>query len=172
MTLSLHVKNPLWKPVPTTCSQSKIKRLIRIAENLTENLSLKRKMKSNHLDEWFNKIQNEHLQRPKKSVPDTDNRKMKYSWKCTIFLVCWRVCIYSPRRNIYQPSRLERDREKNKTLRFRPCKKDNKTIQNITTCYPILSLPMDLPTRQGDKIVLTIFHESWKNSDRRRLYRC
>ena len=36
-------------------------------------------MKSNHLDEWFNKIQNEHLQRPKKSVPDTDNRKMKYS---------------------------------------------------------------------------------------------
>ena len=64
--------------------------LIRVAENLMENfdidtnnldhnakttnLSLKRKIKSNHLEKWVNKNQHGYLKRSRKSVQDIDNQ--------------------------------------------------------------------------------------------------
>ena len=40
----------------------------------TTNLSLKRKIKSNHLEKWVNKNQHGYLKRSRKSVQDIDNQ--------------------------------------------------------------------------------------------------
>ena len=40
----------------------------------TTNLSLKRKIKSNHLEKWANKKQNGYLKRSRKSVQDIGNQ--------------------------------------------------------------------------------------------------
>ena len=88
VTLALHQKYPRLKNriLQHLISQG----LILIAENLMEkydidtnnldhnakttNLSLKRKIKSNHLEKWVNKNQHGYLKRSRKSVQDIDNQ--------------------------------------------------------------------------------------------------
>ena len=51
----------------------------------TSDLSLKRKIKSNHLEKWVNKNQHGYLKRSRKSVQNTDNQNTDIWLKNTPF---------------------------------------------------------------------------------------
>ena len=90
-TLALHLKYPLLenrflKHVVNHQSEGLIQVAVNLMENFdidtnsldynakTTNLSLKRKIKSNHLEKWVNKNQHGYLKRSRKSVQDIDNQ--------------------------------------------------------------------------------------------------
>ena len=90
-TLALHLKYPLLenrflKHVVNHQSEGLIQVAVNLMENFdidtnsldynakTTNLSLKRKIKSNHLEKWVNKNQHGYLKRSRKNVQDIDNQ--------------------------------------------------------------------------------------------------
>ena len=96
MSLSLHFKNPHYNNrFLSHVLTQETERLIRVAENLMNNFSvefqegiregenstklvnmaIKRKIKENHLHEWICKNQHGYLQRPRKNVPNIDQKK-------------------------------------------------------------------------------------------------
>ena len=148
--------------------------LIRVAENLMENfdigtnsldhnakttnLSLKRKIKSNHLEKWVNKNQHGYLKRSRKSVQDIDNQNTEIWLKNAPFSSHTEGFIFAIREEEIYTNHLaaKRDKENDKSAKCRPCKTENKTIHHIIACCPKLSPSMYLPVRHN-KVAKVIY---------------
>ena len=148
--------------------------LIRVAENLMENfdigtnsldhnakttnLSLKRKIKSNHLEKWVNKNQHGYLKRSRKSVQDIDNQNTEIWLKNAPFSSHTEGFIFAIQEEEIYTNHLaaKRDKENDKSAKCRPCKTENKTIHHIIACCPKLSPSMYLPVRHN-KVAKVIY---------------
>ena len=148
--------------------------LIRVAENLMENfdidtnnldhnakttnLSLKRKIKSNHLEKWVNKNQHGYLKRSRKSVQDIDNQNTEIWLKNAPFSSNTKGFIFAIQEEEIYTNHLtvKRDKENNKSAKCRLCKTENETIHHIIACCPKLSASMYLPVRHN-KVAKVIY---------------
>ena len=126
--------------------------LIRVAENLMENfdidtnnldhnakttnLSLKRKIKSNHLEKWVNKNQHGYLKRSRKSVQDIDNQNTEIWLKNAPFSSHTEGFIFAIQEEEIYKNHLaaKRDKENNKSAKCRLCTTENETIHHIIAC--------------------------------------
>ena len=168
VTLALHQKYPRLKNriLQHLISQG----LILIAENLMEkydidtnnldhnakttNLSLKRKIKSNHLEKWVNKNQHGYLKRSRKSVQDIDNQNTEIWLKNAPFSSHTEGFIFAIQEEEIYTNHLaaKRDKENNKSAKCRLCKTENETIHHIIACCPKLSASMYLPVKYNEVV--------------------
>ena len=168
VTLALHQKYPRLKNriLQHLISQG----LILIAENLMEkydidtnnldhnakttNLSLKRKIKSNHLEKWVNKNQHGYLKRSRKSVQDIDNQNTEIWLKNAPFSSNTKGFIFAIQEEEIYTNHLtvKRDKENNKSAKCRLCKTENETIHHIIACCPKLSASMYLPVKYNEVV--------------------
>ena len=148
--------------------------LIRVAENLMENfdidtssldhnanttnLSLKRKIKSNHLEKWANKKQNGYLKRSRKSVQDIDNQNTEIWLQSAPFSSHTEGFIFVIQEEEIYTNHVaaKREKENNKSPKCRLCKTENETIHHIIACCPKLSASMYLPVRHN-KVAKVIY---------------
>ena len=174
VTLVLHLKYPLLENRFLQHVVSHESGLIRVAENLMENfdidtnnldhnakttnLSLKRKIKSNHLEKWVNKNQHGYLKRSRKSVQDIDNQNTEIWLKNAPFSSHTEGFIFAIQEEEIYKNHLaaKRDKENNKSAKCRLCKTENETIHHIIACCPKLSASMYLPVRHN-KVAKVIY---------------
>ena len=174
VTLVLHLKYPLLENRFLQHVVSHESGLIRVAENLMENfdidtnnldhnakttnLSLKRKIKSNHLEKWVNKNQHGYLKRSRKSVQDIDNQNTEIWLKNAPFSSNTKGFIFAIQEEEIYTNHLtvKRDKENNKSAKCRLCKTENETIHHIIACCPKLSASMYLPVRHN-KVAKVIY---------------
>ena len=117
----------------------------------TTNLSLKRKIKSNHLEKWVNKNQQGYSKRSRKSVQEIDNQNTEICLKNAPFSSNTEGFIFVIQEEEIYTNHLpaKRDKENNKSEKFRLCKTENETIQHIIACCPKLRASMYLPVRHN-----------------------
>ena len=147
---------------------------IRVAENLMENfdidannldhntkttnLSLKRKIKSNHLEKWINKNQHGYLKRSRKSVQHIDNQNTEIWLKNAPFSSHTEGFIFVIQEEEIYTNHVaaKREKENNKSAKCRLCKTENEAIHHIIACCPKLSASMYLPVRHN-KVAKVIY---------------
>ena len=124
----------------------------------TTNLSLKRKIKSNHLEKWVNKNQHGYLKRSRKSVQDIDNQNTEIWLKNAPFSSNTKGFIFAIQEEEIYTNHLtaKRDKENNKSAKCRLCKTENETIHHIIVCCPKLSASMYLSVRHN-KVAKVIY---------------
>ena len=141
MTLNQHLKCPLFEnQFLQNVVSNESEGMIWVAENVMENfdidtndlghnakttnLSLKRKMKSNHLDKWINKNQHGYLKRSSKSLQDIDNQSTEIWLKNAPFSSHTEVFIFLVQEEEIYTNHLatKRDKENNKSEKCRLCK--------------------------------------------------
>ena len=168
VTLALHLKYPLLENrFLQHVFSYESERLIRVAENLmdnfdidtnnldhnakTTNLSLKRKIKNNHLEKWVNKNQHGYSKHSRKSVQEIDNQNTEICLKNAPFSSNTEGFIFVIQEEEIYTNHLpaKRDKENNKSEKFRLCKTENETIQHIIACCPKLRASMYLPVRHN-----------------------
>lgn len=88
----------------------------------TTSLFLKRKIKSNHLNEWVNKTQHEYLKYSRKDAPDIGNLKTEAWLKNAPFSSPVEGFIFAIQEEEIYTNHLasKRDTENNKTTKCRP----------------------------------------------------
>ena len=181
MTLALHLNSDTG-PTPSLLENQFLQHaashesegLIQVAENLMENfyidtnnldhnakttyLSLKRKIKSNHLEKGVNKNQHRYLNRSRKSVKDIDNQNTEIWLKNAPFFSHNEAFIFTIQEEEIYTNHLaaKRDKENDKSAKCRLCKTENKTIHHIIACCPKLSASMYLPVRHN-KVAKVIY---------------
>ena len=108
------------------------------------NLSLKRKIMSNHLEKWVNKNEHGYMKRSKKSVKDIDNQNTEIWFKNAPFSSHTEGFIFAIQENEMYTNHLiaKRDKEDNKFARCRLCKTENENTHHIIACCPKLSASM------------------------------
>ena len=108
------------------------------------NLSLKRKIMSNHLEKWVNKNEHGYMKRSKKSVKDIDNQNTEIWFKNAPFSSHTEGFIFAiQEKEIYTNHLIaKRDKEDNKFARCRLCKTENENTHHIIACCPKLSASM------------------------------
>ena len=174
VTLSLHLKYPLLENRSLKhVVNHKTEGLIRVAENLMENfdidtssldhnanttnLSLKRKIKSNHLEKWVNKKQHGYLKCSRKSMQDIDNQNTEIWLKNAPVSSHTEEFIFAIQDEEVYTNHLASKRDKNnKSAKCRLCKTENETIHHIIACCPKLSASMYLPVRHN-KVAKVIY---------------
>ena len=152
VTLVLHLKYPLLENRFLQHVVSHESGLIRVAENLMENfdidtnnldhnakttnLSLKRKIKSNHLEKWVKKNQHRYLKRSRKSVQDIDNQNTEIWLKNASFSSHTEGFVFAVQEEETYTNHLaaKRDKENNKSAKCRLCTTENETIHHIIAC--------------------------------------
>ena len=124
----------------------------------TTNLSLKRKMKSNHLDKWINKNQHGYLKRSSKSLQDISNQSTEIWLINAPFSSHTEGFIFPVQQEEIYTNHLaaKRDKENNKSAKCRLCKTENETIYHRIACCPKLSASMYLPVRHN-KVAKVIY---------------
>ena len=124
----------------------------------TTNLSLKRKIKSNHLEKWINKNQHGYLKRSRKSVQDIDNQNTEIWLQSAPFSSHTEGFIFVIQEEEIYTNHVaaKREKENNKSPKCRLCKTENETIHHIIACCPKLSASMYLPVRHN-KVAKVIY---------------
>ena len=124
----------------------------------TANLSLKRKIKSNHLDKWVNKNQHGYLNHSRKNVQDTDNQNTKIWLKNAPFSSHTKGFIFAIQEGEIYMNHVAAKRVKgnNKSVKCRLCNTGNKTVHHIIAFCPKLSASMYLPVRHN-KVAKIVF---------------
>ena len=124
----------------------------------TTNLSLKRKIKSNHLDKWVNENQHRYLKRSRKSVQDIDNQNTEIWLKNAPFSSHTEGFIFAFQEEETYTNHLaaKRDKGNNKSAKCRLCKTENETTHHIIVCCLKLSASMYLPVRHN-KVAKVIY---------------
>ena len=124
----------------------------------TTNLSLKRKVKSNHLEKWIYKNQHGYLKRLRKSFQDIDNQDTEIWLKSAPFSSHTEGFIFAIQEEEIYTNHLaaKRDKENSKSAKCRLCKTENETIHHIIACCPKLSTSMYLPVRHN-KVAKVIY---------------
>ena len=124
-------------------------------------MSLKRKIKSNHLEKWVNENQHGYLKRSRKSVQDIDHENTEIWLKNALFSSRTEGFIFAIQEEEIYTNHLAAKRGKgnNKSAKCRLCKTGNETIHHIITCCSKLSASMYLPVRRNKVAKVNIDHD-------------